>query len=243
MLVGVCSGFTGHAGAAGREAEGGAHGRARGHIYANSVLPLPLSLLLRCTTREDEDDRGSTRGRDPLPTSGRLVLPPEVGWWPLRRSFSLSLSLSVCLFLSSSTFSLWLSSSLTLSRARNETTAAAFPCRPRIACSRRVTTYTLSRWPERALPGALSRRVHEKFECAEIVSSGRARARLVFYAGTRTTTTAQVQHSTETAHGTARHSTVNDNARTRLVSFRFVSIRLDSRRLRSAPLSVLCRAR
>lgn len=79
VLIGVCSGFTGHVGAADRKK--GAHGHSWEHIYARSVL-----VLWKRWICEDEDDHGSTRGRDPLPTSGRLVLARSVGRWPLSRA-------------------------------------------------------------------------------------------------------------------------------------------------------------
>lgn len=155
----MCSGFTGHAGTAGREVEGGAaHGRARGHIYARSVLLLLLLLLLLSSSSssllvlEDEDDRGWTRGRDPLPTSGRLV--PHQSRPVASSLFRLALSPSHLLSSVRSSFSsasvLFALSicrprahSLSRSRARNETTtaAAAFSCRTAAPRSpvRRVT--------------------------------------------------------------------------------------------------------
>jgi len=157
----VCSGFTGlDAGVAGREIErGAAHGHEREHIYTRSVL-LRLLFSQRRTTAttttaaaattatttaatyegEGEDYRGSTRGRDPLPTSGRLVLHPSR---PVASSILFFvLSLSPPPFLSLTLFLLCLSHSLSLTLSvfplpllvvrtkRKTATVAAFSCRP-----------------------------------------------------------------------------------------------------------------
>lgn len=167
----------------------------------------------------------TTVGRHGVTTRSqhRVVLScPEVGRWPLGCSFSLTLgfflqhvlSLFSLTFLFSFSFFLSLSSSysLALSRARNETsaTAAAFPCRPRIARSRRVTTYTFSRWPERALPGALSlapraRKIRMRRDSQQRASEN---ARLAPSARRVTIAAQFTAHSTETPQGhstTTRH--------------------------------------
>lgn len=243
-LIGVvrCSGFTGHAGTAGREVEGGAaHGRARGHIYAR-IVPLTSepaslsSLLRRARTREDEDgdedDRGWTRGRDPLPTSGRLallrsrpvassLLSPSRSSPPERHGLSLSLSFSRGqrfprggpLFVGCAV----LAHSLSRSRARHEkatatatattTVAAAFLCRTAAPESpaRRVTAYNALYGDSSAIsPGALTPRAGKiRTRHREIVSSERASDRDSRLRGGRVT----ARHRTP-LHGTVRHGTV-----------------------------------
>lgn len=173
----------------------------------------------------------TTVGRHGVTTRSqhRVVLScPEVGRWPLGCSFSLTLGFFLQHVLSRSplfsltflfSFSFFLSLflsfsySLALSRAKRDVgDGGSFslppPDRP---LSSRNDVYVLSVAPSALSPGlSLSRRVHEKFECAEIVSSGRARTRDSRLArGARYDLAAQfTAHSTETPQGhstTTRH--------------------------------------